>query len=132
MVDLLFETAEARDQVVIDDPLPAGLEALDYDLDTTSQAARDAEAKEKQAAEKNDRSWLGHHLRRRDRPPRGARDDRVVEFFTHLAPGMYRIHYLSRATVLGSFVIPPTRIEAMYAPEVFGRTAASGLTVRAK
>ena len=131
MVDLLFETAEARDQVVIDDPLPAGLEALDYDLDTTSQAARDAEAKEKQAAEKNDRSWLGTTYGAAT-ARREVHDDRVVEFFTHLAPGMYRIHYLARATVLGSFVIPPTRIEAMYAPEVFGRTAASGLTVRAK
>ncbi len=131
MVDLLFETAEARDQVVIDDPLPAGLEALDYDLDTTSQAAKDAETKEKEAAAKNDRSWLGTTYR-----PATARrevhDDRVVEFFDHLPPGMYRIHYLARATVLGQFVVPPTRIEAMYAPEVFGRTAASGLTVRAK
>jgi uncharacterized protein YfaS (alpha-2-macroglobulin family) len=29
-------------------------------------------------------------------------------------------------------VVPPTRIEAMYSPEVFGRTAASTLTVKAK
>jgi uncharacterized protein YfaS (alpha-2-macroglobulin family) len=28
--------------------------------------------------------------------------------------------------------VPPTRIEAMYAPEVYGRTAASTLTVRPK
>jgi uncharacterized protein YfaS (alpha-2-macroglobulin family) len=131
MVDLLFETAEARDQVVIDDPLPAGLEALDYDLDTTSQAAKDAEAKEKEAAAKNDRSWLGTTYRTAT-ARREVHDDRVVEFFDHLAPGMYRIHYLARATVLGQFVVPPTRIEAMYAPEVFGRTAASGLSVRTK
>jgi uncharacterized protein YfaS (alpha-2-macroglobulin family) len=45
---------------------------------------------------------------------------------------MYRVTYLARATSIGSFVVPPTRIEAMYEPEVYGRTAASTLTVRAK
>jgi uncharacterized protein YfaS (alpha-2-macroglobulin family) len=45
IVDLLFESAEPRDHIVLDDPLPAGIEALDYDLDTTSKASRDAEAK---------------------------------------------------------------------------------------
>ncbi len=46
IVDLLFESAEPRERVVLDDPLPAGLEALDYDLDTTSKTSRDASAKQ--------------------------------------------------------------------------------------
>jgi len=33
---------------------------------------------------------------------------------------------------VGTFVVPPTRVEAMYVPEVYGRTAASWLAVRAK
>ena len=45
---------------------------------------------------------------------------------------MYRVHYLARAIALGTFVAPPTRVEAMYVPEVYGRTAATTLVVRAK
>ena len=36
---------------------------------------------------------------------------------------MYRYRYLARATTLGTFVVPPTQVEEMYTPEVFGRTA---------
>jgi alpha-2-macroglobulin len=43
---------------------------------------------------------------------------------------MYRVSYLARASSVGTFVVP-TRIEAMYSPEVFGRTGASTLAVKA-
>ncbi|MBX3203532.1 MAG: hypothetical protein KF764_00625 [Labilithrix sp.] len=126
VVDLLFESAEPRDHIVLDDPLPAGLEALDYDLDTTSQASRDAEEKPLDRKAK----FLGTTFRTA-KSRREVRDDRVVTFFDTIEPGMYRVRYLARATSIGSFVVPPTRIEAMYAPEVYGRTAATTLTVRA-
>lgn len=125
VVDLLFESAEPRERVLIDDPLPAGLEALDYDLDTTSTAARPA-AKEDPKA-----TFLGTTFRSAP-SRREVRDDRVVTSFDRIEPGMYRVRYLARATSIGSFVVPPTRIEAMYEPEVYGRTAASSLTVRPK
>jgi alpha-2-macroglobulin len=132
LVDLLFESAEPRDHVVLDDPLPAGLEALDYDLDTTSRAKSDAEDQaEDREQVPSKRAWLGTTYRYAT-SRREVRDDRVVTYFEHLEPGMYRVHYLARATSVGAFVAPPTRVEAMYAPEVYGRTAASTLTVRAK
>jgi uncharacterized protein YfaS (alpha-2-macroglobulin family) len=127
IVDLLFESAEPRDHVVIDDPLPAGLEALDYDLDTTSKASRDAETKDVDPKA----TFLGTTFRTA-KARREVRDDRVVTVFDRIQPGMYRVRYLARATSIGSFIVPPTRIEAMYAPEVYGRTPASTLVVRAK
>ena len=75
--------------------------------------------------------WLGTTYRSVP-SRREVRDDRVLTFFGHIDPGMYRVHYLARAASIGTFVAPPTRIEAMYAPEVYGRTAASALTVKAK
>ena len=45
---------------------------------------------------------------------------------------MYRFRYLARATSPGSFVVPPSRAEEMYAPEVFGRTSASAVNVIAR
>jgi uncharacterized protein YfaS (alpha-2-macroglobulin family) len=131
VVDLLFESAEPRDQVVLDDPLPAGLEALDYDLDTVSPAKHDAETAASTGADAKRAVWLGTTYRTAP-SHRQVKDDRVLTFFQHLEPGMYRVSYLARATAIGTFVAPPTRIEAMYAPEVFGRTAASVLTVRPK
>jgi uncharacterized protein YfaS (alpha-2-macroglobulin family) len=127
IVDLLFESAEPRVHVVLDDPLPAGLEALDYDLDTTSKAFRDAESKKPNPKT----TWLGTTFRSA-RSRREVRDDRVVTTFDKIEPGMYRVRYLARATSIGTFVVPPTRIEAMYEPEIYGRTAATTLAVRPK
>ena len=128
IVDLLFETAEPRERVVIDDPLPSGLEALDYDLDTTNNYGAEAMARA-EADKKNPPKFLGTTFRP-SHPVRKVRDDRVNNFFDRIEPGMYHVRYLARATSIGSFVVPPTRIEAMYQPEVFGRTAASTLTVK--
>jgi alpha-2-macroglobulin len=63
---------------------------------------------------------------------RELRDDRVLFFVDHMAAGMYRYRYLARATTLGSFVLPPTRAEEMYTPEVFGRTGADKITITPK
>ena len=58
------------------------------------------------------------------------RDDRVLFFVDQLPAGLWHYRYLARATTLGRFVLPPTRVEEMYAPEVFGRTGATEVTVR--
>lgn len=128
VVDLLFETAETRRAVVIDDPLPAGLEALDYDLDTTNASGAEAIARsESKNAQKP--MFLGTTFRSAP-SHRKVHDDRVDTFFDQIEPGMYHVRYLARATAIGSFVVPPTRIEAMYVPEIYGRTAATTLTVK--
>ena len=58
------------------------------------------------------------------------RDDRVLFFVDQLPAGLWHDRYLARATTFGHFVVPPTRVEEMYEPEVFGRTGASEVTVR--
>jgi uncharacterized protein YfaS (alpha-2-macroglobulin family) len=60
---------------------------------------------------------------------RELRDDRVLYFSDHMLAGMYHFRYLARATSLGKFVLPPTRVEEMYAPETFGRTGAGEVLV---
>jgi uncharacterized protein YfaS (alpha-2-macroglobulin family) len=56
-------------------------------------------------------------------------DDRVLTFVEHMPEGMYHYRYLARATTLGTYVVPPTKVECMYEPEVFGRNASSRLEV---
>ena len=45
---------------------------------------------------------------------------------------MFHYRYLARATSLGTFVVPPTKAEEMYTPEVFGRTGADRVKVNAR
>jgi len=122
-VDLLVTAPTLRHYVVIEDPLPAGLEAVDASL-ATSSADLDVEARAPQDSAAHpspfQSSWYRQELR----------DDRVLFFVDHMPPGIYHYRYLARATTLGSFVLPPTRVEEMYQPEVFGRTAASQVEVR--
>ena len=59
-----------------------------------------------------------------------VRDDRVLFFANSLPAGLFHYRYWARATTLGRFVVPPTRVEEMYEPEVFGRTGATELSVR--
>jgi hypothetical protein len=50
-------------------------------------------------------------------------DDRILFFAGKLEPGLHRFSYLARVTTPGRFVVPPARVEEMYAPEHFARTA---------
>jgi len=128
MFDVLLETAEPRDQIVLDDPLPAGLEAVDFALQTASRSVQVSE----ELAHRNQqnlgtlaygafRSVEGLH--------RELHDDRVLTFLNHVEPGIYHFRYLARATTPGRFVVPPLRAECMYAPEVNGRSGATTFEV---
>lgn len=131
LADLLLVAPSSREYVVLDDPLPAGLEAVDARLATTARWANISGSAvddrpygpsyEDDVA--HGRALLPSQYRRE------LRDDRVVFFIDHLAAGIYHYRYLARATTPGRFVVPPTRAEEMYNPEVFGRTAASQLEV---
>jgi len=130
LVDLLFESAEPREQVVISDPLPAGLEPIDFALDTTAQTrpvedevTRPDDPKRKKALYDYGAFKIPAGLHREQK------DDQVLTFLPRVDPGVYHFRYVARATTPGDFVVPPTRVECMYAPEIWGRTAASRLTV---
>jgi uncharacterized protein YfaS (alpha-2-macroglobulin family) len=129
LVDLLLESAEPQEQVVVADPLPGGIEPVDFALDTSAVG---------------DRISLDPHELRTDRKEgygafkeapgmhREMHDDQVLTFLPHLEPGIYHLHYLARATTQGTFVVPPTRAQAMYSPEVWGETAATQFAVTEK
>ncbi len=101
--------------VVIDDPLPAGLEAVDQSLNTSQQAPQPDPTNYNW----NDFNtygwgwWIFNHVERRD--------ERVVLSADYLPEGTYTYSYLARASTPGVFrVIPPTAQE-FYFPEVYGR-----------
>lgn len=103
--------------VAIDDPLPAGLEAIDLSLDN---AQRSLGATTDVSADGYAQAWHRAELR----------DDRVLYFIDDMPPGVYRYRYLARATTRGQFIVPPTFAKEMYQEEVYGRTGARSLQVR--
>jgi uncharacterized protein YfaS (alpha-2-macroglobulin family) len=128
LVDLLLESAEPREQVVIDDPMPAGLEPIDFALDTSASSQDlDRRALPDPADERTHRGYGA--FREAEGVHREQHDDKVLTFISHVDPGLYHFQYLARATTPGDFVVPSTRAECMYAPDVRGTTAATRFTV---
>lgn len=136
LVDLLVVTADPREQVVIDDPLPAGLEPVQSKLATTARDLavdeRGDEGDEADADARSDDMVANGQAYQSSWYHREFHDDRVLTFVDHMAAGMYHYRYLARATTPGKFVVPPTRAECMYEPETFGRTGAVSFEVKAK
>jgi len=136
LVDLLVVTPDPREHVVVDDPLPAGLEAVQAKLATTSSALSVTEPGDRGDEEDEDRSTDDERANGRGVAyapyHREMRDDRVLTFVEHMPAGLYHYRYLARATTFGTYVVPPTRAECMYEPETFGRTAATTFVVEDK
>ena len=119
-VSLQVVVQDRRFYVVVDDALPAGLELVNTAYKTSAQtpSARDP-----------DEEWWGGYPSWRFNH-RELRDERSLHFADELTPGTYRLNVLARATVRGTFVVPPARAEEMYHPEVFGRAASDRVTIK--
>jgi uncharacterized protein YfaS (alpha-2-macroglobulin family) len=100
--------------VVLSDPLPAGAAVLGSGLGRDSAIATRGEQREGSA-------WLAFEERAAD-AWRG--------YFEWLPRGRHVIEYTLRLSASGRFALPPTRIEAMYAPETFGEQPNDALEVR--
>ncbi len=120
-IKLTLVAESQRTHVALIDPLPAGLEALNPDLAVTQPVV------DPQQAEPTKRFWWWGNWYDFQQ----FRDDRSEAFTTFLPAGVYNYSYIARATTPGSFVVPPTRAEEMYAPETFGRTSTDNVVVTA-
>ena len=106
--------AEARRyHVALVDPLPAGFEAMNPALAVTGSVPQDPKAQTGRYWWWW-RTWYEHQ---------NLRDERAEAFTSLLWEGVYTYSYVARATTPGTFVVPPTKAEEMYATETFGRGA---------
>jgi uncharacterized protein YfaS (alpha-2-macroglobulin family) len=125
-VKLRIVVPQQMHYVVVDDPLPAGLEAVNFNLMTAARHRRSYTSSSYGSRHGSGRWWYSPFYHRE------TRDDRVQLFADRLMPGVYTYVYLARATTIGRFVAPPTKVEQMYEPEVFGRTATNYVDVASK
>ena len=106
------------------DPVPAGFEPVDGTLKTT---AADLGAVATTQSSATDRfAWW----RRGGFDHVEKHDDKVMAFATRLGAGRHEFTYLVRATTAGTFSAPGAFGEAMYAPEITGRSAAQTVAVK--
>ena len=137
-VRLRISVPSTRQFVVVDDALPAGLEAVDLSLRTASAmpgpgtAAQEPAEQEGREGEPQwgfgrwDSGWWSPF------DYREIRDDRVVYSANVLWPGTYTATYVARATTPGTFVRPPAHAEEMYNPAVNGRSDGGTFVVTPK
>ncbi len=133
-VRLRVTVPEERSMVILDDPLPAGLEAVDLSLRTVSPFAvlLPPEAEETPAEESPAGAWYYGSWDSGLWSPfdhKEIRDDRVVHFARVLWKGRYSATYLARATTAGTFVAAPAHAEEMYNPGVHGRSGGGAFVV---
>jgi alpha-2-macroglobulin len=115
LVRLTVKTPAVRHYVAIRDHLPAGLEPVNSKLATEAG----------DAARTRDDGW---------QPPKWVhvdlRDDGAQVFSDLLEAGEHVFEYNARATIPGQFAALPAEVEAMYEPEIRGRTAGTTIKVR--
>lgn len=130
-VRLRLTVPSERHFVVLDDPLPAGLEPVDLSLRTVSpfggEEAVTGEAMEERGGGWAYGSWDAGMWSPFDH--KEMRDDRVVYSATVLWSGSYTATYLARATTAGTFLYPPAHAEEMYNPGVNGRSGGGEFTI---
>ena len=119
---LTLVVPKALHYVVIDDPLPAGLEAVDQSLETNPTITAPTRYDYETLWQGGWGWWYFDHVE--------LRDERVVISADYLPAGTYVYTYIVRASTPGTYhVIPPTAQE-FYFPEVYGRGAGSQFIVK--
>lgn len=108
--------------LVVDDPLPAGFEAVDTRLKTTSITAQTQTGGQRQPEKGENPQNPTIPFSRYYFSTVDVHDDRVGIFAGYLPRGTYEYTYLMRGTTPGKFNALPTTAYQMYFPEVFGRS----------
>ena len=116
-VRLTMVADSRRTHVALVDPLPAGLEPLNPELAVTGPIPVEDDSPPETYWWWQ---WYEHD---------NLRDDRVEAFASLLGAGTYEYTYVARATTPGTFIVPPTKAEEIYAPETFGRSGSDVVVV---
>lgn len=131
-VDLYLSIPTARNFVVVDDPLPGGLETVNTDLATASSVdAQNANSdfaggsywfKFNDWHEFNASRWNFYH--------RELRHDAARFYADWLPPGNYHLSYMAQAIADGIYTAPPVKAQEMYDADIYGLGAKGELVVR--
>ncbi len=112
-VTLTMSGSSALTWVVVRDPVPSGATILGRGLARESTLA--------QQGQQRSSTWP-------------VFEERAAEsyrgYYRYVPQGQWSVEYTVRLNNAGTFEFPPTRVEAMYAPEIFGETPIAALVVQ--
>lgn len=132
-VDLFVTIPTARNFVVVNDPIPGGFEPVNTQLATASQT--DAEEAKSHFAGASlwftNKDWHEYGIELWSFYHQELRHDSAQFYSDYLPVGKYHLAYMVQVVAPGEFYIPPTHVEEMYNPDVFGKSVPALLkTVR--
>ncbi|MBF0436021.1 MAG: Ig-like domain-containing protein [Magnetococcales bacterium] len=113
-VHLALEALSDRTWVVVDDPIPGGSTLLGGGLGKDSKIMTGGENNAE------DHVWPAFVERT---------FDAYRAYFARVEKGSFSVEYTVRLNTPGVFQLPPTHVEAMYAPETFGEAPNATMTV---
>ncbi|HLU09140.1 MAG TPA: hypothetical protein VK003_05700, partial [Oceanobacillus sp.] len=107
--------------VVVEDPLPAGVEAIDSRLSISQRIGTRPMANRLDSLRNGWNWWWFNEI--------AMHDEKVVLYSPYLPAGTYEYVYFVRAGVPGVYNVIPATAQEFYFPEVYGRSAGSVFTV---
>jgi uncharacterized protein YfaS (alpha-2-macroglobulin family) len=142
-VRLSIVVPETSYYLAVEDPLPAGLEAVNGSLGTTADSERPpnptgtrepgvAPGKRLPPGVDAADTYFPWWLRWGPFSNVEMRDDRVALFANSVSPGTYVYDYYARATTPGAYMAQPAQARLLYFPDVFGRSDGGVFTVNAR
>ncbi len=130
-VDLYVSTPAPRYFVVVDDPVPGGIEPVNRDLATSAKLGFDAKDGD-YASESillSQAGWQDAELGNDYFYHRELRHQAARFFADYLPAGNYHLSYTAQVIAPGQFKVMPTHVEEMYEPEVYGKSVPKHLKV---
>lgn len=137
--------------VVLDDPLPAGFVAINSALKTEEKVKKKRSDAHNESEESDADADTDDDGDSRNEPVETSsddtfdtygyaspfypnhfelRDDRVLAFRNNLYSGAYEYSYYARAVCQGEFVLPQTKVQLMYQPEIVGFTPMTTISIK--
>ena len=107
--------------VALVDPIPAGATILGSGLGRDSGLAARDRPSDRRSGPDAPNDWWPEHVERSHEAYRA--------YFRFAPAGSATVEYVVRVNNAGSFALPPTRVEAMYNPEMFGIVPNAAVTV---
>ena len=132
-VDLYLSVPAPRNFVVVDDPVPGGLEPVNRDLATASTVDADKAAPEfpPDAFYHEYDDWRFFSFTRWGFYHQELRHDSARFYSEYLPAGRYHLSYVAQVIAPGTFAALPVHAEEMYDPDVYGQGLGGTLQVRA-
>jgi uncharacterized protein YfaS (alpha-2-macroglobulin family) len=121
-VELTIIAPNSLPYVIIEDPIPAGAEAIDPNLETSSTDFQPGVGQPSPYSYGYWGWWYFNGIQ--------FRDEKVVFSSAYLPAGTYQYTYYLQPVIPGEFQVMPTTARQEFFPEVFGRSAGEVLTIK--